>query len=172
MTQDSTSEQSGFSKKHSTQTSLHRLKESFYSDIQNDKIIGMFALDLRKAFATVNHTDFLEKLKHYGLSLNWFRPYIEKRTQMVCINGSVSDPLTITTDVPQESILGLLLFTIYMNDLPNCLQHCKTNMYADVTAICISATASEKAGVTKLIQDNLINVNNWLYTNRLSLHIG
>ena len=89
-------EQSGFRKNHSTQTSLHILLENFYSDIENGKIIGMPALDLRKAFDTVNHKILLDKLKHYGNSgicLNWFRCYLENRTQMACINGSVSDPL-------------------------------------------------------------------------------
>ena len=89
---------------------------------------------------------------------------------MACINGSVPDTLIITTGVPKGSILGPLLFTIYMNDLPKCLQHCKTNMYADDTAICVSG--SDKAGVTKLMQDDLINVNDWLCANRPSLHIG
>ena len=124
-------EQSGFRKNHSTETSLHKLLDNFYSDIENGRIIGMLALDLRKAFDTVNHKILLDKLKHYGISgicLNWFRSYLENRTQMACINGSVSDPLIITTGVPQGSILGPLLFTIYMNDLPKCLQHCKTNM--------------------------------------------
>ena len=128
----------------------------------------MLVLDLRKAFDTVNHKILLDKLKHHRIS--GISSYLESRTQMACINGSVSDPFIITTGVPQGSILGPLLFTIYMKDLPKCLQHCKTNMYADDTAICISA--SDKAGVTKLMQDDLINVNDWLCANRLSLHIG
>ena len=74
---------------------------------------------------------------------------------MACINGSVSDPLTITTGFQQGSILGPLLFTIYMNNLPNFLQHCKTNIYADDSAISVSAR--DKAGVTKLMQSDLIN---------------
>ena len=137
--------QSGFRKNHSTQTSLHKLLENFYSDIENGKIIGMLALDLRKAFDTVNHKIILDKLKHYGISgicLNWFCSYLESRTQMACINGSVSDPLIITTGIPQGSILGPLLFTIYMNDVPKCLQHCTTNMYADETAMCVSTWSS------------------------------
>ena len=166
-------EQSGFRKNHSTQTSLHKLLEYFYLDIENGKIIGMLALDLWKAFDTVNYKILLDKLKHYGISgicSNCFCSYLESRAQMACINGSVSDPLIITTGVPQGFILGPLLFTIYMNDLPKCLEHCKTNMYADDTAICVSA--SDKAGVTKLMQDDLINVNDWLCANRLSLYIG
>ena len=86
---------------------------------------------------------------------------------MSCINGSVSDPFIITTGVPQGSILPLL-FTIYMNDLPNCLQHCKTNMYADDTGICVSAR--DKASVTQLMQDDLIMTR--LCANTLSLYIG
>ena len=166
-----TAEQSGFRKNHSTQTSLHKLLENFYSDIENGKNIGMLALNLPKAFDTVNHKILQNKLKHYGISeicLNWFRSYLESRTQMACINGSVSDPLIITTGVPQGSILGPLLFTIYM--VPKCLLHCKTNMYADDTVICVSA--SDKAGVTQLMEDDLINVNDWLCANRLSLYIG
>ena len=75
-------EQSGFHENHSTQTSLHKLLENFYSDIENGKIIGMLALDLRKAFDTVNHKILLDKLKHYRISricLNWFSSYLENR---------------------------------------------------------------------------------------------
>ena len=126
-------EQSGFHKiNHSTQTSLHKLIENLYSNIKNWETIGMLALDLRKAFNTVNHKILLDKLKHCRLSqirLIWFRSHFENRIQMACINGSVSDPFTITTGVPQGSFLGPLLFTIYMNDLPNCLHQCKTLGY-------------------------------------------
>ena len=81
----SAAEQSGFRKKHSTQTSLHKLLENFYSDIENGKIIGMLALDLRKAFDTVNRKIILDKLKHDEISricINWFRACLENRTQM------------------------------------------------------------------------------------------
>ena len=67
-TEQLTQEQSGFRKYHSTQTSLHKLKENFSSNIQDLKIVGMLALELRKTFDTVNHKILLEKLQHYGIS--------------------------------------------------------------------------------------------------------
>ena len=111
--------------------------ESFYSNIQDAKIVGMSAFDLGKAFDTVNHKHFLEKL-HLGISdisLKWLSSYHENRAEMACINGSVSDCHPVLAGVLQGSILGPLLFIIYMTDLPNCT----TNIYANDTAICVSA---------------------------------
>ena len=147
---------------------MHKLIENFYSDNENGKIIGMLALELQKAFDTVNYKILLDKFIHYrfsGSDLNWFRSYIENRTQMACINGSVSYTLTITTGVPQGS--SFLPFTSM-----TCLtvfNTAQTNMYADDTAICVSAR--ERVGVTKLMQDDLINVTDRLCANKLSLHI-
>lgn len=158
---------------HSTQTSLHRLIEYFYMDIHNGQVAGMVALDLRKAFDTVDHSILLDKLGHYGVagtSLMWFRSYLTGRSQTACVNGSLSDPLTIKTGVPQGSILGPLLFLVYLNDLPGCLTKCSVNMYADDTAIYFSAPSTQQ--VTIALQDDLERVNTWLCANRLSLHAG
>ena len=92
---------SGFREKHSTQTSRHKLisvtqiKNTFYTDIQNGKIIGMLYLDLWKVFDTVYekffYTIFFEHYGLSGISLKWFLSYIENRTQMACISGHVSN---------------------------------------------------------------------------------
>ena len=102
--------------------------ESLYHITQEDRIVGMLDLDLRKTVDTVNHK-ILEKLQHYGISgisLKRFFSYLENRTQMACINGSLSDPLSTVV------ILRQFLSIIYMNDLVNCLKRCTTNMYTEI----------------------------------------
>lgn len=166
-------EQSGFREKHSTQTSLHFLTEKFYNSLNNNEIIGMIALDLRKAFDTVNHAILLQKLDAYGIkgiAHGWFESYLEGRSQIAAVNGELSEPQNITTGVPQGSILGPLFFIIYVNDLPNSLKHCETNMFADDTTIYING--KDITLVSELLQNDLANIYEWLNTNKLSLHIG
>ena len=84
---------------------------------------GVF-IDLKKAFGTVNHNILLKKLEHYIIrenALMWFRSYLTDRKQYVTMNGSNSETRSITCGVPQGSVLGPILFLLYINDLPNIL---------------------------------------------------
>ena len=90
-------------------------------------------MDLRKAFDTIDHSILLRELHFLGIKSkerNWFENYPSGRTQVVGIRGASSDPLHITSGVPQCSILDPLLFVIHINDLPLCIKICNVLMYA------------------------------------------
>ena len=116
------SRQSGNKKLHSTETSLMRTTDAILSAIDDKKITAVVLLDMSKAFDTINHGIFLNKLLDIGVSpssIAWFISYQSDRRQVVRINSELSDPLPVVSGVPQRSILGLILFSIYVNDLPH-----------------------------------------------------
>ena len=93
-------------------------------------------LDLKKAFDTVDHEIFLGKLNTYGISgmaASWFRSYLSERQQTCFINGHSSNSRFVRCGIPQGTILGPLLFLIYINDLRNCLIYSRARMFADDT---------------------------------------
>lgn len=165
--------QSGFRKSFSTQTSLHRLTEYILDGLNSSEVIGMVAIDLKKAFDTVDHAILLQKLDHYGVRdtpQSWFKCYLSNRTQVSIINDTKSDLGHIRTGVPQGSILGPLLFIVYINDLPGCLSECVTNMYADDTAFYYKNR--DKNRVSEALNCDIVNIYSWLCSNKLSLHVG
>ena len=111
--------QFGFRKKYSTNHALIKITESIRSALDGGKTACGIFIDLQKAFETVNHFIFTNKLSHYGIrgtAYNWFKSYLNNRKQFVSINGTDSQPITVIHSVPQ----GSLLFFVYINDLPLC----------------------------------------------------
>ena len=122
--------QSGFRPAHSTQDVLLKVIDSWRKAIDSGEYVF---LDLAKAFNTVDHSILISKLPYYGIkdqALLWFNSYLSDRYQRVCVDGDFSDWGRITVGMPQGSILGPLLFLLYINDLP------KAITYSDINLLC------------------------------------
>ena len=164
--------QSGFRAKFSTDTCLIYLNDYLKQFVSNGNYVGMVLIDLRKAFDTVNHSILCDKLKSVGLSdssVEWFRSYLDNRTQSVEVNGSMSDVCNVTCGVPQGSILGPMLFNIYVNDMCSAVG-CKLLLYADDSALIVSDKSAKV--VEETLSTELQKLSDWLVDNRLSLHLG
>ena len=112
--------QSGFRSKQSTETALIKIDDLLFN-LDNDRVSGMVLVDYRKAFDMIDHTLLLEKLEVYGLSrdsLQWFTSYSKDRRQLVKLGDKQSSVAIVRHGIPQGSILGPLLFIVFINDLP------------------------------------------------------
>ena len=165
--------QYGFLKNHSTEFVAMELTDKVLKDIDEKQITLAIFMDLSKGFDTLDHSILLRKLAYYGINgsaLEWFTSYLTGRNQYVEIDGISSDILSLSTGVPQSSILCPLLFLIYMNDIPNCTEYFNFILYADDTTL---------SSIIRIPSVSLININNelakvydWLAVNKLSLNIG
>ena len=133
---------------------------------------GIF-LDLSKAFDTLNHSILLDKLNYYGIkkcSLQLIKSYLANRSQYVEHNGIKSDYSPISTGVPQGSILGPLLFIIYLNDIPLCSKIFKFIIYADDTTLFSNLGEFKKENRDEMLNAELSKINMWFQLNKLSLN--
>lgn len=164
--------QHGFRKNLSTKTAILEFINVLYNRLDNnEKCIGIF-MDLSKAFDMVAHDLLLHKLHNYGFRgrvYNWLKSYLLGRSQLVDINGCKSDILKINYGVPQGSVLGPVLFILFVNDLPNIVQENNLIMFADDNSyLCSNANMSD----VLLLTQHMLNTfvfwfnNNKLYLNR------
>ena len=163
--------QYGFRKNHSTEHALIELVDQIRSSIGENKMTCGIFIDLSKAFDTVNHQILLHKLEHYGIrgkALELFKSYLSNRKQYVQIDQSKSNTLPIACGVPQGSVLGPLLFLIFINDLPKCCPEGKTRLFADDTTIFFHSNNIDNIiSTTKVIMTQLTN---WFRANKLTLN--
>ena len=165
-----TPKQFGFLKRHSTEHAILDLKEYLMANLENHKITAVLFLDLQKAFDTVSHQILLEKLFHYGIRgpvHSLLTSYLSNRQQYTSINGVKSDLEYIHWGVPQGSVLGPLLFLLYINDLP---RSCTMDgwLFADDTALANACDNFDELNKCLNIQVN--KVQRWLLANKLSIH--
>ena len=133
--------------------------------------IGVF-LDLTNAFETVDHFILLHKLHHVGIrgrNLDLMKSYLSERQQYVDYYGSKSELKSNKYSVPQGSILGPILFLIYINDIVNCSHKIKSVLFADDT--CLFASNSDLKLLIDIFNRELISINIWLKANKLSLNV-
>ena len=167
------SKQSGFRKNHSTETALIDLVDTLQMNLDN-KISSLLLVDYRKALDMIDHGLLRIKLEAYGVtgdSLKWFQSCLENRKQLVSLEGFESTEMTIRHGVPQGSILGPLLFVIFINDMPLHIDsEAETELYADDTTIMASADVNCIVGLEESLNMWAENIESWAIMNKLPLN--
>lgn len=163
--------QFGFRRHHSTTHALINLIEQVKGSLDEDKYTCGIFIDLQKAFDTVNHSILISKLDHYGIRGNvnaWLSTFLKHRMQFVSLENTDSSTLEVHYGVPLGSILGPLLFLIYINDLWRSVTQGMCQHFADDTVLLISHNSAK--ALRKLANTALIKVHDWICANRLSLN--
>ena len=164
--------QYGFRSNYSTSLALIRLLDRITDELDNKRIsVGVF-IDLSKAFDTINHDILLKKMEIYGIrgvALDWFRSYLHNRRQYVSLGSDCSITRSITCGVPQGSILGPLLFILYVNDVVNVSHFANIIMFADDTNLFFTHT--NISDLIAIVNNELDKIATWFKLNKLSLNI-
>ena len=152
--------QHGFREKRSCETQLTMLVEELARSASVGKQTDLILLDFSKAFDKVNHAKLLWKLHQYGIrgkTLGWIRVFWGNRSQSVVLDGEESDSVPVTSGVPQGSLLGPILFLIYINDLPDLITS-KVHLFADDTVVYLTV---ESPSDGQVLQKDLDTLSGW-----------
>ena len=166
------SRQSGFRSNHSCQTALVKLVDEWISAIDKHEIVGTIFLDLSKAFDLVDHGILLDKLRLFNIdssTCSWFSSYLSCRSQKTYVSGISSDIKPVLSGVPQGSVLGPLLFLMFINDLPVACKNSIVDMFADDTTLSVHNSSVDV--VFSTLTDDLLNVNTWCENNRMAINV-
>ena len=165
--------QFGLRQKYSTTHALIHLTDKIRNEIDKSNYACGIFVDFQKAFNAVDHHILLKKLEYYGvrgISNKCFASYLSNRKQFVSINGYISNLADLKCGVPQGSILGPLLFLIYINDLHATIKYSEVHHFADNTDL-LNFNSCVKS-INKQVNYDLKNLANWLKANKISLNVG
>ena len=167
------SKQSGNKHLHSTETSVIQTTDMILNAIDKKQLTAIVLLDMSKAFDSIDTATLITKLEDVGAScqaIQWFQSYLTSRYQVVRIQTTLSEPLEVKSGVPQGSILGPLLFSIYVNDLPSVPQQCSPYSYVDDTKLLMSFSLQHQQRAVSEINQDLLKIRNWCFDNKLLLN--
>lgn len=168
--------QCGFKKSNSTQTALIKLVNDIRAEMDNRRVTILVLFDFSKAFDKVSHQLLLSKMKMLGISdstLKWYESYLIGRTQAVKgVNGELSSWLPTSTGVPQGSILGPLLFSIFINDIGTQILNSRRILFADDLQIYRSCDVNDINHCISLLNEEIDRISNWANTNLLQLNLN
>ena len=140
--------------------------------MNNGKRTGVVYVDLSKAFDTIGHSVLMQKLPNYGVKdkeLELFNGYLFNRKNYVCVDRNISSPEPVYCAVPQGSILGSLLFIIFINDLSDNIEYASVIMYADDTLLYVSHESKEK--IENDLNQDMQNLLSYFYKNELVINL-
>ena len=164
--------QFGFRKMHSCEHALLTAQNYISNALAKKQIALLLLIDFSKAFDMIDHDILSHKLAHYGIrgnALNLLQSYLSNRTQTVTLNGKTSESRNIVYGIPQGSILGPLLFVIYINDMPNICKLIKFILYADDANIII--TGNNEHEIIKKYNELTTTLSDWVDSNGLLLNV-
>ena len=165
--------QFGFQSNMSTEYAVNQVLNYIVETLEKNEIGVCIFLDFAKAFDTVNHEILLDKLEHYGIrgiALDWIKNYLTNRMQCTEIGDTQSELELIKCGVPQGSVLGPLLFLIYINDIVNSSKLFNFTLFADDTSLYYSCKNTNN--LENVINCELAKISDWLSANRLSLNVA
>ena len=165
-------DQSAFLKYRSTITALHKVNDYWLEAIDNGLVSSVCFFDIKKCFDSLNHSVLLFKLKKYGFTssaLGWFQSYLSNRTHATNCNNNLSNFKCVHIGIPQGSVLGPLLFLIYMNGLPVVVSKSLCSLFADDTMVAPIAETTNKS--LSFLASDVKAISKWFFQNKLTINV-